>query len=279
MKRSFAFFTSALFVFLLFPFVAASAADLKPKTIDDFNKYVDATAARFPGELRPGGAFLYIDGLSAKDRKEAVDKLKAGEVLVEKRETKAPGVTSDIPDGIIHHWVALVFVPGVTMAQTLPVVQDYDHRAELYKPEVIASHLISRQGDDFKMFMRLYEKRFTTVIFNTEYAIHWGSAGPGRMYSDSISTRIQEVKDNAHPDGEELPAGHDRGYLWRLNTYWRFEESDGGVYVQCEAVSLTRDIPTGLGWLLKPLVTSIPKHSLGSALGRTREVIIAKSKK
>lgn len=279
MKRSFAFFTPISFVFLLFPFVAASAADLKPKTTEAFNRYVAATEARFHDELQPGGAFLYVDSLSAKARQEASGKLKAGEVLVEKRETKAPGVWSDIPDGIIHHWVALAFVPGVNLAQTLPVVQDYDHRAELYKPEVIASHLISRRGDDFRMFMRLYEKRFTTVIFNTEYAIHWGTAGPGKMYSDSISTRIQEVKDNSHPDGEELPAGHDRGYLWRLNTYWRFEERDGGVYVQCEAVSLTRDIPTGLGWLLKPLVTSIPKRSLTSALGRTREVILEKSKK
>jgi len=43
--------------------------------------------------------------------------------------------------------------------------------------------------------------------------------------------------------------------------------------VQCEAVSLTRDIPTGLGWLLRPLVTKIPKESLNRALGRTREVV------
>lgn len=257
----------------------ASAADLKPKTNEAFNKYVSATEARLAGDLRPGGTFLYVDGLPANERKESYEKLRAGEVLVEKRQTKAPGVDADIPDGMLHHWVALVFIPGVTLAQTIPVVQDYDHRAELYKPEVIASHLISHQGDDFKMFMRLYQKKFTTVIFNTEYAIHWGRAGDGKMFSDSISTRIAEVKDVDHPDGEELPVGHDRGYLWRLNTYWRFEERDGGVYVQCEAISLTRDMPTGLGWLLKPLVTSIPKRSLGQALGRTREVVIEKSKR
>ena len=99
------------------------------------------------------------------------------------------------------------------------------------------------------------------------------------MFSDSISTRIAQVKEVDHPDGEEFPVGHDSGYLWRLNTYWRFEEHDGGLYVQCEALSLTRDMPYGLGWLLKPLVTSIPKHSLGQALGRTREVVMEKAKK
>jgi len=93
------------------------------------------------------------------------------------------------------------------------------------------------------------------------------------MYSNSISTRIAEVRDNDHPDGEELPVGTGHGYLWHLNTYWRFQEKDGGIYLQCEALSLTRDIPTGLGWLLRPLVTSIPKQSLNRALGRTREVV------
>ena len=81
------------------------------------------------------------------------------------------------------------------------------------------------------------------------------------------------MKDVNKPDGEELPAEKDRGYLWRLNTYWRFQEKDGGVYVQCEVLSLTRDIPTGLGWLLRPLVTSLPKNSLNRVLGRTRELV------
>jgi hypothetical protein len=71
-----------------------------------------------------------------------------------------------------------------------------------------------------------------------------------------------------------LPIGEGHGYLWRLNTYWRFEERDGGVYVQCEALSLTRDIPYGLAWLLRPLVTKIPKDALDRALGETRKLVL-----
>ncbi|HEY2115812.1 MAG TPA: hypothetical protein VGJ51_12015, partial [Candidatus Angelobacter sp.] len=97
--------------------------------------------------------------------------------------------------------------------------------------------------------------------------------------SNSISTRIAELKDPNKPDGEQLPVGTGHGYLWRLNTYWRFEEKDGGVYLQCEALSLTRDMPIGLGWLLKPLVTSIPKASLNRALGQTRNVVQQESKR
>jgi hypothetical protein len=202
-----------------------------------------------------------------------------GEVLVEKQETKGPGVSSEVPDGMVHHWIGVIFIPSVTLTQVIPLVQDYDHRAELYKPDVVASHLISHQGNDYRFFLRLYQKRFTTVIFNTEYVTHWGKVDSGKMYSHSISTKIAELKDSDHPDGEEWPVGKGRGYLWRLNTYWRFEEKDGGVYMQCEALSLTRDIPFGLGWLLKPLVIKIPRESLNRAWGQTRTVILENDQK
>lgn len=271
-----------VFSALLFPAAlrpTASAAELKQKTNSAFDRYVAATEARFANELRPGGTFLYIDGMNSDARQQAYDQLKRGEILVEKLETKAPGVSPDVPDGIVHHWVGLIFIPGATLARTLPIVKDYDRRAELYKPDVSASRTLAHNGDDFKMFLRLHQKRFTTVDFNTTYDVHWGSVDAGKVYSNSISTRIAEVKDPAKPDGEELPVGTGHGYLWRLNTYWRFEEKDGGVYLQCEALSLTRDIPTGLGWLLKPLVTSIPKQSLNRALGQTRNVVIEESKR
>jgi hypothetical protein len=260
----------------------ARAAELKQKTTTAFDRYVAATEARFANELRPDGPFLYIDYIDAMNpdaKRQAYDQLKNGEILVQKLETKAPGVSSDVPDGMVHHWVGLIFIPGATLAKTLPIVQDYDRRAELYKPDVSASRTLAHNGDDFKMFLRLHQKRFTTVDFNTTYDVHWGSVDSTKVYSNSISTRIAEVKDPDKPDGDELPVGTGHGYLWRLNTYWRFEEKDGGVYLQCEAISLTRDMPTGLGWLLKPLVTSIPKASLNRALGQTRNVVQQESKR
>jgi hypothetical protein len=254
------------------------AAELKPKTTAAFDRYVAATEARFTNELRPDGPFLYIDALPAEKAKNSYQQLKQGEILVEKIETKVPGASSDIPDGMVHHWVGLVFIPGVTLANTLPVVQDYNRRAELYAPDVIASRTLEHQSDDYKIFLRLHQKKFTTVVFNTEYAIHWGQVDPAKMFSNSISTRIAEVKDADKPEGPENPVGTGHGYLWRLNTYWRFQEKDGGVYLQCEAVSLTRDMPIGLGWLLRPLVTAIPKASLNRALGQTRTVVLKEAK-
>lgn len=273
--------SAGLFIFLVGAMPPASAADLKQKTTDAFNKYVAATEARMAEELKPGGEFLYPDHPAlnpSEQMRDAYIRLRRGEILVERQETTLDGKAVEVPDGMVHHWVGLMFIPGANLEQTLAVVQDYDHRAELYKPEVIAARTLSHQGDDYRIFLRLYLKRFTTVVFNTEYAIHWGRVDATKLYSNSISTHVAEVEDANKPDGPEISVGHGNGYLWRLNTYWRFEEKDGGVYVQCEALSLTRDIPLGLGWLIKPLVTKIPKQSLDRALGRTREVVLERIK-
>jgi hypothetical protein len=250
------------------------AAELKRQTITAFDRYVAATEARINSEERSTGTFLYVDGQPADVMNASYVRLRKSEVLVEKRETNSPGVSSDVPDGMVHHWVGVIFIPGATLAQVLPIVRNYDRRAELYKPEVIASHMISREGDDYRFFLRLYQKRFTTVVFNSVYVSHWGEVDSKRAYSHCTSTKIAEAKDPNHPNGEEWPEGHGRGYLWRLNTYWRFEEKDGGVYMQCEALALTRDIPIGLGWLLKPLVAKIPRESLNRALAQTRTAVL-----
>lgn len=267
-------------IFALECCAAGFAAELKPKTADAFDKYVAATEQRMTVELQSGGRFLYPDAPSSSRSAEMTDayrRLKSGEILIVRQETRLNGKELEVPDGLVHHWVGIVFIPGANLEQVLGVAKDYDHRAELFKPEVIAAHTIWHQDDDYRIFMRLFQRRFTTVAFNTEYAIHWGQVDPQKIFCDSKSTRVAEVKDAAHPDGPEEPVGEGHGYLWRLNTYWRFEEKDGGVYVQLEALSLTRDIPYGLGWLIKPLVTKIPKQSLDRALGRTREAVLERA--
>ena len=77
---------------------------------------------------------------------------------------------------------------------------------------------------------------------------------------------------------KEKTPGEDNGFLWRMETWWRLEERDGGVYVQNEVVSLSRDIPTGLGWMIEPFVTSIPKESLAFTMEATRKAVVSTKK-
>jgi len=252
----------------------ADGSELKKETATAFSEYVKVTETRMAEELRPGGAFLYPDTLPSPDRDGVYQRLRRGEIFVTRLETTIQGKEIPVPKGIIHHWVGIAFISSTNMRDVLRVAQDYENRTEVYKPDVIASKLIWHKNDDYKIFLRLIQKKFTTVVLNTEYAIHWGEVDPKHIYSTSYSTKIAEVRDPSNPNGPELPAENNHGYLWRLYTYWRFAEKDGGVYLQCELISLTRDIPYGLGWLIRPLITSIPKQSLDRLLTQTRAAVV-----
>jgi hypothetical protein len=43
--------------------------------------------------------------------------------------------------------------------------------------------------------------------------------------------------------------------------------------VECQAVSLTRDIPTGFGWIVDPIIRNLPKESLENTLKSTRAAL------
>jgi putative flippase GtrA len=269
---------SAALWFLLIVLLAATAchaAELRPETVAAFDRYVQQTEARMASEVRAGGAFLYPDSLADPQRSSAYQRLRQGEILIEKLATSKDGKSMSVPAGLVHHWVGIIFVPGASLEKTLALTQDYDNREVIYRPDVIRSKLLWRSGDKFKIFMRFYKKGFSTVVLNTEFQIQYFRVDADRVWSSSYSTHIGEVADPSHPDGPELPPDQEHGYLWRLYTYWRFEQKDGGVYVQCEAVSLTRGIPFGLNWLFGPLVKSIPRDSLNRMLGQTRAAITA----
>jgi len=251
---------------------AGRAVDLKPETSTAFNRYVLVSEQRMQSDLQ-SGTFLWVDGLPTQQREEAYARLKQGEVVAQKLETLDRGASIPVPGGLIHHWLGVVFIPHTNLKHTLALLQDYDQHSRIYLPRVLRSKVIQHSGDDFKVFLRLRDTKIVTVVLDTEYDVHYVYMDATRAYSQSYSTRVQEVEHAGQPDEREKPVGHDSGFLWRLNSYWRFWERDGGVYVQLEAISLTRDIPEGLGWLVRPFITSIPKESLAFTLNRTREAL------
>ena len=249
--------------------------DLEPGTLEAYSRYVQATEARVKKEMARPGAFLYIDGLPSSDSIQVRQELKQSEIFMDRLETlDSSGHRINIPDGLIHHWIGAIFVPRTTVKQAIELAQDYNHHQDIYKPEVVRSKLLSRDGNDFKIFYRIRKHKVITVTLNTEHDVRYFQVDAAHAYSRSASTRIAEVENAGEPNESEKPVGHDGGFLWRIDSWWRWEEKDGGVYVECESVSLTRDIPTGLGWLIRPFVTSIPKESLEDTLGSTRSALL-----
>lgn len=255
----------------------ARAADLKPQTVAAFDHYAQLTEARFNSELARHEPFLWVEGLPSDRRAAALAELHGGNVVIERLETFDGGKSIAVPDGMIHHWIGTVFIPRATLAQTLTFLQDYDRQQDYFRPDVQRSKLLRHDGDDFTVELRLYKKKIITTVLDTVHEVHYTKVDSTRASSISRSARIQEVDDPGQ-SGEHLEReGHDSGFLWRMNNYWRFEEKDGGTYVECQSVSLTRDIPTGLGWMIGSYVSSVPRESLTFTLATTRAAILARS--
>jgi hypothetical protein len=237
---------------------SAAAADLKPKTLEAFDKYVRETDER----LAAAKTFLWVD--ESPDR---VSRARQGEIVVQPFQKK-PEI--GVPNGLIHDWVGAVFIPGATLERVLATVQDYNRHKEIYKPEVLDSRVLAHQDGDFRIYLRLLKKKVITVVLNTDHEVKYTRVDDTRWRSVSRTTKIAEVDNPGKPGEREKPPGTGEGFLWRLNTWWRFAERDGGVWVECQAVSLTRDIPTGLGWLIDPIIRNLPKESLENTLRATR---------
>jgi hypothetical protein len=258
---------------LLLP-TPATAADLRANTLEAFNHYVERSEASMEGEAARGPGFLRVDRLPEAQRDAAHESLRQGKVAIERLETLDGGKRIAVPGGMIHHWIGTVFIPGATLAKTLELVEDYDHHQEYYKPDVMRSKILRHEGNEFLVALRFYKKRVLTSVLETQHEIHYFPLDATHATSRSRTTSTREVENAAEADEQVKPEGHDRGLLWRMNTYWRFEEKDGGTYVECQSISLTRDIPTGLGWLLNGYVESVPRESLTFTLGATRTTLL-----
>lgn len=235
----------------------AGKVELKPPTTQAFERYIQSTEAKLDQRVHTP-AFLWVDGDAS--RRSAVQR---GEAICEPVSAKGD---IEVPDGLVHDWVGGMFVRGATLEKVIGLFENYDNAKNIYKPEVIDSKTLARDGNSFKVYMRLLKKQVVTVVLNTTHDVRYVSVDSTHWYSKSYSSRIAEVENAGKASERELPPGQDHGFLWRLNSYWRFEERDGGVYVECQAVSLTRDVPTGLGWLINPIIRSLPRQSLENTL-------------
>jgi hypothetical protein len=277
----------AAIVSTAFFFVTAVATDcagmpvalpkLKSETLSAFEHYVQLTQDRNDAELKRGAPFLQIDELPEQDQRAAQEFLQSGATKIEKRQTLDAG-NRDIncPNGLIHHWEATAFIPGAKVDDVLQILEDYDHHSEYYKPDVERSKTLQRDGDHFQAFLRFKRKKVVTVVLNTTHDVQYSRDSPSRAHSRSSAIKIAQVDNAGKSDEREKPADDDDGFLWRMETWWRVEEKDGGVYVQSEVVSLTRDIPTGLGWMIGPFVSGIPKESLAFTMEATRRAVLGK---
>jgi hypothetical protein len=272
-RRTMAVFLSSLLVVA----APARAADLQEQAAQNYERYIALTQAQVDAELAQGSPYLWVERLPEARGAAAETQLRNGGVVIERLETLDKGKAVPAPGGLIHHWIGTAFVPGATLAQTLAFMQDYDHKVEYFKPDIVRSKILKHEGDDYFVLLRFYQKKIITTVIDTDQEIHYHVVDKTHAWSRSRATRVQEVDNPGKSDERLEPEGHDRGFVWKLNTFWRFEEKDGGTYLECQAISLSRDIPTGLGWMVGSFVSSVPRESLTFTLTTARAALAKKT--
>lgn len=240
------------------------AARLSPVANRAFDNYVAGVEARLARQHARADTYMGVR-LGAAN----------GAVQIE----PVNGGSWPVKGGLLHHWRAVAVVPGASAQDLLALLRDYNRLDRYYAPEVVSSHVLADNGEAATVAMRFRKHIVITVVLDAEFQTQSALDGNGRGYSYSRSTHIWEVDAPGTPRERRRPEGNDDGFLWRLNSYWSFEETPQGLLMECEAVSLTRDVPTGLGWLIRPIIETLPRESLEFTFTATRNALMANAER
>lgn len=242
-----------------------SAAELKLETVRAWDGYVQAAQAEMKERIRTGN-FLWVDEKAERRRD-----VRSGMTLVAPMGAHCP---TSVPNGLIHHWIGAAFLPHVTVDDVFSVLRDYGRYKEFYRPIVVDSKPLSPTGADDRFSMIVLNRvLFARNAMDSDYQGSYIQIDGRRWYNITYSTRVQEVENYGEGSESRLAEGTGSGYIWRLYSISRFEERDGGVYVELEAMALSRDIPVSLRWLVNPMVRRISRSSLLTSLEQTRDAV------
>jgi hypothetical protein len=218
--------------------------------VRDFEVYCRKVEAQLAEEHRSASSFIELEGSEAT-------RLRGGDVVIEKLSP-----SGDLAGATLHDWRGTAFAPGATAADFERLMRDFEAYPQHFSPQVLAAKTIAQDGDRVQAWMRVRQRHVIIVVMDSRYDITFGQMDARHGYSISRSTEIDEIDDAGTAKERRLRADEEHGFMWRLNTYWSCEERDGGLYLQVEAVSLTRSVPRGLGWAIGPYVERVPRESL-----------------
>jgi hypothetical protein len=249
------------------------AAELTAETVRAWDRYLRWADERVQRELSNPNAFLIQNTLPPGEKAAFQKQLESGRIVARRMTNVVPsGTHFEVPSGEIHHWWGAILLRNVTLTQLMQFLRDYDHHAGRFA-DVERSRLISSQGNRYRVFMRLRRtKAFVTAYYNTEQDCFYTYYDSNRASSQSIATKLAEVADPGTSSEREKPPGNDRGFLWRLVSWWRYEQRGSDVMLELESASLSRDIPTLIKIMpgISSYIRATPRETLESVLSSIR---------
>lgn len=244
------------------------AATLKPETIAAWDTYLESANAAMQARLQPGAHFLWLDETPK---------------MAERLRTKGPYIAPaarqiprKVPNGLIHDWIGVGFVPNAKIDDIVRVLRDYDKYKEVYRPGVIGSASHSTDGTKDLFSLRLANRSVVAkTALDTDCEASYFRVDERRWYGISNTIHIQEIDKFGTQAQRTLPEDTGTGLIWRLSSITRLEERDGGVYAELEALALSRDIPAALRVFVTPIVRRVSRDSLLLSLHQTRMAVDA----
>ncbi len=244
-----------------------AAAEPSPAANVAFNLYVEAVRSRLAHQHSSRTQFL----VPSHQDQQGETSLRRREFLIENL-TPTDAITGS--GAMLHHWRGTAFVAGAKASDFERLLRNFNAYPQRFFPQITGVRVLSEKGDHFEITMRVRQRHVITVVMETAYDIDFGRFDTQRGYCASRSTRISEIEAAGTSAERALDSRHEHGFLWRQNSYWSYEERNGGLYVQIESVSLTRSIPSGLAWAVRPFVESVPRESLEFTLRSIRAALI-----
>lgn len=270
MKRPFIWSVLLSLAFMTFVHpVAMRAGSLDANTLTAWDAYLQLASNRMEQRLTPSQTFLWVD-----ERPDRVARVRAGEIVVSPVTLQN---TRRVPSGLIHDWISAAFIEHATVKDVLDVVRNYGRYKDFYQPTVIDSRAIAVSESTDRFSMRLINKSLLlSTAFDVDYESCYVQLDAARGYSISRSTRIREIEAYGTADQRLLNEGEGHGFIWRLFSIMRYVERDGGIYIELEAIGLSRDIPASLQWLIEPMVRRIARGSLSTSLRQTESAVLSR---
>ena len=254
--------TSALF----FCAARTHAAELQPQTVKAWQSYVEMAEGRIGKELSSQKGFLALDFQSSSESFKERQSALSGKIPIKQMPAKDEenhGI--HVPDGMVHHWRGSVFIPGVPLDFVFSRVTN-PSKEDTRQEDVLDSRVLESTPGQLKLYLKLQRSKIVTVIYNTEHLVRYQWHGNVEAFSSSTATKISEIESLNGTTEREKPEGRDRGFLWRMNSYWRYQQVPGGVIVECESMTLSRSIPSFLEFMVRPIINKVARESMNRTL-------------
>ena len=259
--------------------LALVPAQLPSATLAAHDRYVAATEQRIASEYAGQGPFLWLDRLPERERARVQDRLRRGETVVERLQTRDAGREIQIPDGLVHHWIATVVLPGASIERASAFLRDYARYPQAFAPLITRASTTRREADRDVVAMRTYVSKVVTVVMDGDYVIDHRHLSPTRLASKTVATNLHVVHEPGLRTERREPADQTSGNLWRYRMYCVLDARQDGLYNQCESITLTRSVPSLVSWIVGPFVNGIPRDSLSLMLSATRKHLSAAGEK